>query len=116
MKFIIRHQSAALNDGSPTSVPDRSAFAPETLDGAQVVSTAPATPNQIGTDYETGEAVVTSYFAIAHYPKSPRSFYLFGVSAAHDVMSDFVFRSAEDAVESALASGFVTREFKSRNG
>ena len=115
MRLIIRDAITALPPGSPASIPDESAHAPETLDGALLLSTAPATANQIGTNYETGEPVRISYFAIACYPKTSREFYLFGVSATHDVVSDFDFDSPEDAAAVALASGFVTRKFQTNN-
>jgi hypothetical protein len=80
---------------------------PEQLDGATVLLVAPATSGQVGHSSETGEPVAVAYYAIAHYPSDGPRAYLFGVSAAHEVVSDDLWDSIEEAKSVAVRSGMV---------
>ena len=85
------------------------------LDGAIVLSTAAATPGQVGSTYNDTSEVPIHYFAIAQYPEDAPRAYLFGVSADHVVLCDFYYDSPEDAATAAKDSGDVTHDFKNRN-
>jgi len=86
---------------------------PEFLDGARVLFVAPAVVGQTGHDYATGEPVAIRYFAIATYPAHEPRVYLFGVSAAQEVICDFDYDSAEEAMQIARNCGFTDRDFVS---
>src|SRR5687767_6642033 len=89
---------------------------PEQLDKARVLSVAPAKPGQIGHAYDTGVPVPIAYFAIAQYPNDAPRAYLFGVSGAHEVLSDTLWDSPEEAGRVALDSDLVTKDFEPRAG
>jgi hypothetical protein len=81
---------------------------PLTLDGATVRWVAPATPGQVGHDYETGDPVAIAYYAIAQYEQDGRRAYLFGVSAGHEVVSDTLWDSVEEAKSVAANSSMAS--------
>ncbi len=85
---------------------------PRTLDGASVLSVAPASAGQLGFDYETGEPVPVSYYAIARFAGDEPRAYLFAVSAAHQVVGDSFWDSPADAARVALNSGNVSQRFE----
>ena len=85
----------------------------DTLDDAQVLFTAPATPGLTGQDHLTAEPTVISYFAIATYPEHQPRVYLFGVSVAHRVLCDFDLESPAEAMRYAQHHGFTTAAFRS---
>ena len=80
---------------------------PEKLDGATVRWFAPATPGQMGHDYETGDPVPVAYYAIAQYEGDGQQAYLFGVSADHQVVADTLWESVEEAKSVAANSSMV---------
>jgi hypothetical protein len=80
---------------------------PEQLDGARVRCVAPAMPGLVGHDYETGEAVDIAYYAIAQYERDGQRAYLFGVSADHQVISDTLWETVEEAKSVAARSGMA---------
>jgi hypothetical protein len=86
--------------------------APRSLDGALVLSAAPAVAGQLGYDYETGASVPIHYYAIAQYPSDGRRAYLFAVSADHQVVGDSLWDSLAEAAQVALDSGHVTHAFE----
>jgi hypothetical protein len=81
---------------------------PEKLDGAMVLWVAPATPGQIGHDYETGERVPIAYYAIAQYGGDGHRAYLFGVSADHEVVADTLWDNIEEAKSVAANSSMAS--------
>jgi hypothetical protein len=85
---------------------------PQTLDGASVLSVAPASDGQIGFDYETGDPVAILYYAIAWYAGDEPRAYLFAVSAAHQVVGDSLWDSPGEAAQVALDSGNVSQRFE----
>jgi hypothetical protein len=92
-----------MEDGTQPRIQD----VPEQLERATVLFVAPATPGRIGHNYETGEPVAIAYYALAQYPgEAPRT-YLFGVSVGHEVVSDGLWDSIEDAKSVAVNSGMV---------
>ena len=80
---------------------------PEQLDGAIVVSIAPATPGRAGVNYATGEPVLIEYFAVAQYSSDGLRAYLFGVTADHQVACDYLHDSIEEAQTEAVQDGWV---------
>lgn len=85
--------------------------APQSLDGALVIATAPALAGQFGHDYETGESVPIDYFAIAQYPSDTSRAYLFAVSVDHQVIGDSLWDSIAEAAQVALDSDQVAHAF-----
>ncbi|MCL2310595.1 MAG: hypothetical protein FWC42_10100 [Proteobacteria bacterium] len=87
---------------------------PQTLDGARVLSVAPACPGQVGFDYETESCapIAVSYYAIAQYAGDEPRAYLFAVSSAHRVIGDTLWESSEEAEQVALNSGKVSSCFE----
>jgi hypothetical protein len=81
---------------------------PEQLDRAVVRCVAPAMAGAIGHDYETGEPVIIAYYAIAQYAGDEPRAYLFGVSAEHEVVSDYLEDSIADAKEVAAHSNMAS--------
>jgi hypothetical protein len=88
--------------------------APATLDGAVVLSIAPAMAGQMGHNYATGAPVPIDYYVIAQYPADASRAYLFAVSAEHEVVSDTLWDSPSEAAEVALNSEHVSKEFQPR--
>jgi len=85
---------------------------PRSLDGASVLSVAPASAGQLGFDYETGEPIAVLYYAIAQYAgEAPRA-YLFAVSNTHEVVGDSLWDSPAEATQVALDSGCVSQRFE----
>jgi len=80
---------------------------PDQLDGATVLATAPATDDQVGIDYTDGTSIKIAYFAVAQYPNNGQRAYLFGVSTDHQVVSDFLYDSVEQAQSEAVRNGWV---------
>jgi hypothetical protein len=93
---------------SPMSI----AGVPQALDGASVLSVAPASAGQLGFDYETGDPVAVLYYAIAQYAGDEPRAYLFAVDAAHQVVGDSLWDSPAMAAEVALNSGNVSQRFE----
>ena len=85
---------------------------PQTLDGALVLSVAPARAGQVGFDYETGAPVAVCYYAIAQYAGDEPRAYLLAVSADHQVVGDSLWDSPEEAAQVALNSGNVSSRFE----
>lgn len=85
---------------------------PPTLDGACVLSVAPASDERIGFDYETGDPVAVLYYAIAQYAGDEPRAYLFAVSASHQVVGDTLWDSPATAARVALDSGHVSHRFE----
>ena len=85
---------------------------PRTLDGATVQSVAPACPDQVGFDYETGNPVAVCYYAIAQYAGDEPRAYLFAVGADHQVIGDTLWDSPAEAEQVALDSGNVSGRFE----
>lgn len=85
---------------------------PRTLDGASVLSMAPAAAGRFGHDYETGEPVAVLYYAIARYAGDEPRAYLFAVSAVHEVVGDSLWDSPEEAAQVAMDSGDVSARFQ----
>jgi len=87
---------------------------PQTLDGARVLSVAPACPGQVGFDYETESCapIAVCSYAIAQYAGDEPRAYLFAVSSAHRVIGDTVWESPEEAEQAALRSGKVSSRFE----
>lgn len=83
---------------------------PTTLDIAVVLLVAKAKNDLWGHSYETGEKMPICYFAIAQY-EGDKSAYLFGVTASHEVVCDFLHESVLEAEQSASLSGFVCQDF-----
>ena len=89
--------------------------APQSLDGALVLSAAPAVAGQSGYNYETGASVPIHYYAIAQYPSDEPRAYLFAVSDTHQVVGDSLWDSLAEAAQVALDSGHVTHAFELPN-
>ncbi len=90
------------------SIPD----VPQTLDGALVLSVAPARAGQFGFDYETGDPVAVHYYAIAQYAGDKLRAYLFAVNADHQVVGDSLWDSPEEAEQVAIDSGNISCRFE----
>jgi hypothetical protein len=86
---------------------------PQTLDGASVLSVAPARAAKSGFDYETGAPVAIRYYAIAQYAGDEPRTYLFAVSAEHQVVGDSLWDSPAEAEQVALNSGNISSRFES---
>ena len=87
---------------------------PQTLDGASMLSVAPARAGQFGFDYETGDPVAIRYYAVTRYAGDQQRAYLFAVSAGHLVVGDSLWDSPEEAAGVALNSGNLTGGFEPR--
>lgn len=85
---------------------------PRNLDGACVLSVAPAIEGRIGVDYETGKPVAVLYYAIAQYAGDEPRAYLFAVRASHQVVGDTLWDSPAMAARVALDSGNVSQRFE----
>lgn len=80
---------------------------PLQLDGAHVLWFAEAISGQNGHDYETGQPLPISKYAVAQYPGDEPRVYLFAISSDHNVVGDSVWGSPEEALRASIDSGFV---------